>query len=349
MNKVGELMPGAIDVVGDVHGEIDALLSLIKHLGYDSEGRHQQNRHLVFLGDLTDRGPDSPAVLNYVSELISRGVAQGLMGNHELNLLRHSKKEGNGWYFENNHDHEEGKFLDSKGLDPARIPSIERFLSRLPLVLERDDLRLVHAAWHDPSISWIRKSPLSTVELYDAHHEIAVQLGKDTGLFELARKDKGNAVDTLSDATASVPMLHSAAALDALYQDSNPVRLITSGVERVARQPFYASGKWRFVDRTPWWETYKSEVPVIMGHYWRWPSREARESHSRGETDLFQLRRANEWLGPLRNVFCVDFAVGARHKERGSGVVSSFKCRLGAMRWPERELTFDDGEFMSSV
>ena len=48
------LSPGPLDIVGDVHGEIDPLLSLMHHLGYNKDGWHPNNRKLVFVGDLTD-------------------------------------------------------------------------------------------------------------------------------------------------------------------------------------------------------------------------------------------------------------------------------------------------------
>ena len=91
------LFEGPIDIVGDIHGEIDALRDLLGQLGYDTTGQHPDGRRLVFIGDLTDRGPDSPAVFELVSGLVARGLAQCVLGNHELNLLRQARKEGNGW------------------------------------------------------------------------------------------------------------------------------------------------------------------------------------------------------------------------------------------------------------
>jgi hypothetical protein len=62
---VQRLFDGPIDLVGDIHGEIAALTILLQHLGYDEDGLHPEKRRLVFLGDLMDRGPDSPAVSDY--------------------------------------------------------------------------------------------------------------------------------------------------------------------------------------------------------------------------------------------------------------------------------------------
>jgi hypothetical protein len=68
---VEKLFEGPVDVAGDVHGEIDALLMLMGHPGYDETGHHPAGRRLVFVGDLTDRGPDSPAVVDLVTDLLA--------------------------------------------------------------------------------------------------------------------------------------------------------------------------------------------------------------------------------------------------------------------------------------
>jgi hypothetical protein len=340
---IRELFPGPIDIVGDIHGEIDALRDLLRHLGYDRGGVHPQGRRLVFIGDLTDRGPDSPAVIELVADLVSRGLAQCVLGNHELNLMRKARKEGNGWYFDDNQDHRKKKFLNSMPVDAKKRPSIEAFLSSLPLALERADLRVVHAAWHAGSIADIRSSRLSALELYDLHHDRALRLGEDTGLAHRAEAEERSIGDGFTDPDRPIPLLPGVAALDALYQDANPVRIVTSGLERVAERVFFASGKWRMVDRFSWWDEYRDVTPVIIGHYWRWPITGARETYSRGEPDLFKEHAVHHWFGEKDNVFCVDFAVGARYKERADGPKAGFECRLAAVRWPEQGLVFDDG------
>src|SRR3954451_13724531 len=84
---VRPLFDGPIDVVGDVHGEIDALTELRQHLGYDATGSHPDGRRLVFVGDLGDRGPDSPGVAEWVRDLVAAGRAQCVLGNHDFNAL----------------------------------------------------------------------------------------------------------------------------------------------------------------------------------------------------------------------------------------------------------------------
>ena len=81
---IAELPDVHLDIVGDIHGELDALTSLLKRLGYDDLGRHPENRKLVFVGDLIDRGPDSPGVLRGIghsSSLLAQRPSMGVMLN----------------------------------------------------------------------------------------------------------------------------------------------------------------------------------------------------------------------------------------------------------------------------
>ncbi len=83
---IAPLAAGPLDIVGDVHGEIDALDALLAELGYADDGQHPEGRRLVFLGDLVDRGPDSPAVLERVSRMVAAGRYRQLT-NRALRLF----------------------------------------------------------------------------------------------------------------------------------------------------------------------------------------------------------------------------------------------------------------------
>lgn len=76
------------DIIGDVHGCLDALRRLCTALGYDDDFYHPQGRRLVFVGDLINRGPDSLGVLSLVSRLVHRGRALMTLGNHDDALHR---------------------------------------------------------------------------------------------------------------------------------------------------------------------------------------------------------------------------------------------------------------------
>jgi protein phosphatase len=84
---------GPFDIIGDVHGCSEELQELLAALGYeiDPDGlsaRHPHGRRAVFLGDLVDRGPATPAVLRLVMGMTGEGSALCIPGNHEVKLLR---------------------------------------------------------------------------------------------------------------------------------------------------------------------------------------------------------------------------------------------------------------------
>ncbi len=84
---------GPFDVVGDVHGCLDELVALLSKLGYrvaddGSAASHPEGRTAVFLGDLVDRGPNTPGVLRLVMEMVRGGAALCVPGNHENKLVR---------------------------------------------------------------------------------------------------------------------------------------------------------------------------------------------------------------------------------------------------------------------
>jgi len=142
------LFDGPLDIVGDVHGEIDPLHLLMRHLGYKDDGQHSDGRRLVFVGDLTDRGPDSPAVVNLVQRLVESGRAQCVLGNHDLNILLGHRKHDNNWFLGKEFA-EDGEVVPQVLADKSTRQQVLAFFRTLPIALERDDLRVVHACWHD--------------------------------------------------------------------------------------------------------------------------------------------------------------------------------------------------------
>jgi protein phosphatase len=84
---------GPFDIIGDIHGCHDELVSLLAKLGYEvaedcSTATHAEGRKAVFLGDLVDRGPNTPAVLRLVMGMVASGSAVCVPGNHENKLVR---------------------------------------------------------------------------------------------------------------------------------------------------------------------------------------------------------------------------------------------------------------------
>jgi hypothetical protein len=309
---VSPLLPGPLDIIADVHGEFDALLSLIDHLGYSAEGRHPQGRRLVFLGDLTDRGPDSPAVVDFVESLVSAGLAQCVLGNHELNLLRGQVKHGNGWF------HGRTEALDRSGRVVPQVLADEAvrqrclaLFRRLPLALEREDLRIVHACWEPALIEVLR----AETDLLGVFQRFREQIEED--LLQSGITDKSER--------------------ELALQNRNPVKVLNSGLERRAPRPYYAGGKVRSEERVPWWDAYNDEAWCVFGHYWRQRMPADDGEYPFGQTPLYAA------LGNGR-ALCIDYSVGKRWMERADSIPGTeYRTALAALRWPEKVLVFDNG------
>ena len=70
--------------IGDIHGRRDLLEELLKRIDNDDASRGPARTHLILLGDLIDRGPDSAGVVRFVGELMAASNRVRLVkGNHE--------------------------------------------------------------------------------------------------------------------------------------------------------------------------------------------------------------------------------------------------------------------------
>lgn len=106
------------------------------------------------------------------------------------------------------------------------------------------------------------------------------------------------------------------------FQNRNPAKVLTSGMERRVAVPFEASGKIRHEERVPWWDDYADPQLCVFGHYAAYPG----EPHGHGRA------------------VCLDYGVAKRHRERlEPGFDGTFKGKLAALRMPEKVIVFDDG------
>ncbi|WP_370020241.1 polynucleotide kinase-phosphatase [Planotetraspora sp. GP83] len=84
-------LTGPFDIIGDVHGCRSELETLLRELGWEvtpTGAVHPEGRTAVFVGDLVDRGPDTPGVLRLVMGMVAAGTALCVSGNHEQKLVR---------------------------------------------------------------------------------------------------------------------------------------------------------------------------------------------------------------------------------------------------------------------
>ena len=134
---------GPFDLIGDVHGCLDELTELLVELGYAvlPEGVvPPEGRKAVFVGDLVDRGPDSPGVLALVMNMVAAGHAFCVRGNHDDKLNRKLK----GRDVSLTHGLEETlRQLDAQ--PPEFVERVRDFLSGLPTHYVLDDGKLVVA------------------------------------------------------------------------------------------------------------------------------------------------------------------------------------------------------------
>lgn len=341
MPLIQPLPTGALDIIGDIHGQYDALQALLRHLGYDENGAHPQGRHLILLGDLVDRGPDTPAVLDWYQHAHACGNVQSILGNHEINLLLNDAKDGSGWYFDERAARDAATYAPWQRYPAARKTALTAFLKRQPLILQRDDLRIVHAAWDSDAVA--RLQAAATDDLIAQHRlwESALDENAPAQPWYSAWQEETRHADAPDDPACPPAFRPATAARDLYYSRGNPVRVLTCGAETLAAAPFYAGGRWRFVERAAWWNGYRDTTPVIIGHYWRrWTD----------ETNPLFPFPPNHWHGARHNVFCCDYAVGARWRDRATGTAPEHSAyRLAALRWPEKTLVFDNGETAATV
>jgi hypothetical protein len=324
-----------VDIIGDVHGEIEALHALLARLGCDV-ARCTVERPVVFVGDLVDRGPDSVAVVLLVQQLVEAGVAQMVLGNHELNLLTGDAKEGNGWFLRRDgtdgwrDDHKVHVPFASREASADDRERIASFLRSLPVALESAELRVVHAAWSHPEIEAARRAP----NLDDFMKPLPIR-------YPALDLDGAPTQEELTDPQAHVPFHPGLASKQVTEQNSQPIKVLTSGLERpIARgtTPRWLSGKWRLLERDPWWEHEEDERSVVFGHYWR----RRPSAKVDGKPDPFDGILPTAWFGRREQAFCIDYSVGYRLKARHAGHDPHTNYALAALRWPERRLVLDD-------
>jgi bis(5'-nucleosyl)-tetraphosphatase (symmetrical) len=116
--------------IGDVQGCDDELGELLALVRFDAA-----NDHLLFVGDLVNRGPKSAEVLRRVKALHALGVAESVLGNHDFFLIR--ALEG----FSSMH---EGDTLDQVLAAPDARELID-WLRHRPLLVEQGEHVVVHA------------------------------------------------------------------------------------------------------------------------------------------------------------------------------------------------------------
>ena len=151
-------------LIGDLHGRADLLELMLARIAAEARGAEA---HLVFVGDLIDRGPDSAGVLRLIHGLCQADPQRVtcLMGNHErmlMDFLDAPAARAKRWLQAGGVEtlHSFGLSLRlPEGLAPARHfadlalslraalqPDLLPWLTGLPLYWQGEGLAVVHAA-----------------------------------------------------------------------------------------------------------------------------------------------------------------------------------------------------------
>lgn len=150
------------DFIGDIHGHFDALEILFKKMGYEKKNGiyFHSERFPVFIGDYVDRGPKILEALRLVRSMQENGSALAIMGNHEYNYLCYHLKDENDKPFRENSTKNE-KQLNGTNQALNNLDERESYLtwmSTLPITIEMDNYRAVHAQWNDKSAEMLNNS-----------------------------------------------------------------------------------------------------------------------------------------------------------------------------------------------
>jgi hypothetical protein len=258
------------DIIGDIHGHYDELVSLLKNLGYTFENGIWKNgdRIPVFVGDYIDRGPKILETLKLVRDLTESGNGIALMGNHEYNFICMHNTDSNGLTFRKRSESNIKNIQEtlnalSQGGD---LKTYLKWMEQLPVIAYNDTIRVVHAQWHHPSVEIIKNAAIKQLDKYGLEQvyqnknlknalDIAMK-GQEVALpethhfFDKDKKKRSEArlkwwtkatSNKMEDAFASLP--------EHVKNDSFPIELLNT------------------IDAYS-----TTEPPVFFGHYWMNPA-----------------------------------------------------------------------------
>ena len=160
---------GPIAVIGDVHGQIKQLLTILDKLRALPD---YERRWVVFIGDLVDRGPDPKAAIDIYLELLnSHPRTTCVAGNHELAMAGALKlvpvPDYSDWGDRWVENYGAETTFASYGVPFGNLPQLaaalsaehQEFLRDLPWCVEHPEYFFVHAGL-DPHTSFAGQLPI---------------------------------------------------------------------------------------------------------------------------------------------------------------------------------------------
>ena len=178
------------DLISDIHGycsKLEELLTKLDYINTNGIWKHPE-RKAIFVGDYIDRGPEIRETLHLVKNMVEANAAIALMGNHEYNAVAYAKQLAGGDYVRSHtpeHTKQHQATIDQFKNHTAEWQLFLDWFYTLPLFLDLDTIRVVHACWDDSNIAWLKSNHYFTLndELLISSHrksEVAYKVIDET-------------------------------------------------------------------------------------------------------------------------------------------------------------------------
>lgn len=197
-------MAGELFAVGDLQGCLESLKGLLEQL--------PKSAHIIFVGDIVNRGPQSLKTLRKVKKLCDSGRAEMVLGNHDLHLLAVAAGAGR--------VHRKdtiGEILEARDCD-----ELIDWLRKQPLIINTPDTVFVHAGIPP---AWTLKDALSHAE--EAHRALA---GDDWKAYLQGMYGNDNYSDSLSGPARMRAILNGLTRMRFMDPEGNPDYSIKEGL-----------------------------------------------------------------------------------------------------------------------
>ena len=151
------------DIIGDIHGYAQPLKNLLKEMGYkktDGSYSHPE-RKVIFAGDFLNRGPQIRKTVRIVRSMVENGNALAILGNHEINAIIAGINDKNGNPLVKppmKNFISVLKTVDAFSKHEDEWKSHLKWMRTLPLFLEMDGIRVIHACWNEEAVAYVKNN-----------------------------------------------------------------------------------------------------------------------------------------------------------------------------------------------
>ena len=255
------------DIIGDIHGRAAELEALLLQLGYQRHGKgfRHESRKVIFLGDFVDRGPQQRRTIEIAQTMVEAGDALAVMGNHEFNAICFYSPDGKGGFLRarsNDNINQHIAFLYEFSCDAVLWNNTIQWFKTLPLWLDLDGFRIIHACWD-------RKYIEKIMTAYDGNYltEELLTVAAKRGTWEF------DAIETLLKGK-EIPLPPDYYFSDANGKKRHEIRVQWWDKGKTYQRAFIGPESARThipddpISGDHLVEYHASDKPLFLGHYW---------------------------------------------------------------------------------